>query len=63
MNQTIEIVQSIPWFGWVAIVAIVSGAVSGTLTSWMKHRERFAMIQQGMNPDLPENAKSQVPEL
>jgi hypothetical protein len=62
MSPVLQILDSIPWFGWIAIVAIVSGTVSGAFSSWMRHRERMAMIQQGMNPDSPEHAK-QIPEL
>lgn len=43
----------IPWFGWVAIVAIISGAITTTVTHGRVHRERMAMIQAGMHPDDP----------
>lgn len=53
-----------PWFAWVAIVAIVSGSISGMLKMWLTHRERIEMIRQGMNPDTPEAAhKSVIGEL
>jgi hypothetical protein len=50
-----ELMNSIPWFAWIAIVAIVGGALSNTITSVAKmtyrHRERMAMIQMGLHPD------------
>jgi hypothetical protein len=41
----------LPWFAWIAIVAIVSGCVTGIITTLIQHRERMAMIQMGMHPD------------
>lgn len=43
----------IPWVGWVAIVAIVGGVLNATIRAVCKHRERIALIQQGINPDAP----------
>ena len=62
MSNVWAAVVSISWFGWVAIVAIVSGSVAGIFNSWFRHRERMAMIHQGLNPDSREG-KSSVPEL
>lgn len=50
-----------PWFGWIAIVAIVSGAVQAIVKSMITHRERMAMIGQGMYPDA-EVREIQAPE-
>jgi hypothetical protein len=51
----VELFYAIPWFAWIAIVAIVGGAISNTVTSvarmTYRHRERMAMIQMGMHPD------------
>lgn len=58
-----ELLASLPWFAWIAIVAIISGSITTIFTTWFKHRERMAMIQQGMNPDSPEHAKAGMPEL
>ena len=65
VERTLNLIGMLPWFAWVAIVAIVSGSVSGLLSAWMKHRERMAMIQHGMNPDAADaaEAKAHVPEL
>ncbi|QDV36642.1 hypothetical protein [Tautonia plasticadhaerens] len=63
MNPAFVLLDNIPWFAWIAIVAIVFGSLSGVFAAWFKHRERMAMIQQGMNPDSPEHAKAGLPEL
>jgi hypothetical protein len=53
--QLVESFSTIPWFAWIAIVAIVGGVVSGVITKLTKtlcvHRERMAMIRMGMHPD------------
>jgi hypothetical protein len=57
---------SIPWFAWIAIVAIVSGCMSSAVAACFKHRERMAMISQGMHPDNAEAVrefKAAHPEL
>jgi hypothetical protein len=52
-----------PWYAWIAIVAIIGGALTEMFKRWTTHRERMAMIQMGMNPDkqgsplLDENGK------
>jgi len=47
------IIESLPWFAWIPIVAIVCGTASGIVKMWITHKERVAMIQQGMHPDVP----------
>jgi hypothetical protein len=42
---------TIPWFAWIAIVAIICGSGTSLLAMHHKHRERMEMIRQGMNPD------------
>ena len=42
-----------PWFGWVAIVAILGGSLNGLFATVAKHRERMAMLQIGLHPDAP----------
>ena len=37
----------------VGLVTILGGIIWFLMTSVMRHRERMAMIQQGMNPDEP----------
>lgn len=51
-------INAIPWFAWVAIIAIVTGAASSIVAMLIKHRERMAMIERGMNPDDPGEAAS-----
>lgn len=45
------LLDRIPWFAWIAIVAIVCGAINGVVSTLARHRERMAMIGQGMYPD------------
>jgi len=47
------IIETIPWFAWIPIVAILCGTISGIVKMVITHKERLAMIQQGMHPDLP----------
>ena len=53
MDAVKELVQSMPWYGWVAIVAILGGTVKGVVASSLRHQERMAMIKQGVDPDSP----------
>lgn len=57
---------SMPWFGTIALVAIVTGCITSCVAGWQKHRERMEMIRHGMHPDHPpEDAlvKTSHPEL
>jgi hypothetical protein len=51
-----QFLTSIPWFAWLGIVAIVSGSGTQVVHRFFQHRERMAMIRQGMDPgiDKPE---------
>ena len=51
METAVPILATLPWFAWIAIVAILSGTVCGTLKTLIIHRERMAMIRHGMHPD------------
>ncbi len=44
--------NSIPWFAWIPIVAIVCGTIQCLAKSSMRHRERIEMIRMGLHPDL-----------
>jgi hypothetical protein len=57
MSDDLSFLTAIPWFGWVAIVAIVCGCISGIVQMKFRHRERIEMIRQGMNPDAGPDAK------
>ncbi len=68
MNSTgsdlAQILGALPWFAWVAIVAIVFGCLSGIIQGARTHRERLEMIRQGMHPDAQPGAdKPKVPEM
>jgi hypothetical protein len=49
----VNAIASLPWFAWIAIVAIVTAWLSTVLQAWTRHRERMAMIAMGMHPDAP----------
>jgi hypothetical protein len=51
MEQAVSILASIPWFAWIAIVAIICGSVTQIIAMSHRHRERMMMIQAGMRPD------------
>jgi hypothetical protein len=51
MTQVLEFLMMIPWFAWIAIVAIVSGCVAKITAMQHRHTERMAMIQAGLDPD------------
>jgi hypothetical protein len=57
MSDVFQFLETIPWFAWIPIIAIVGGITSGTMTKFVeirhRHVERMAMIQQGMHPDAP----------
>jgi hypothetical protein len=44
---------SMPWFAWIALVAIVCSTVSVLVKMIIMHRERMAMIRCGIDPDAP----------
>lgn len=44
-------IESIPWFAWIPIVAIVCGCITGVVRMNHCHTERIEMIRQGMHPD------------
>lgn len=45
-----DILTSIPWYGWVAIVAIVCSAIVKVFSGIHRHEERMAMIEKGQDP-------------
>jgi cation transporter-like permease len=51
MNAIVSILNALPWFAWIAIVAIISGSLSSVVKMLITHHERIEMIRQGMNPD------------
>jgi hypothetical protein len=53
MDGLREVLGTLPWFAWIAIVAIAGGAVREVMKLSHRHRERMEMIQQGMDPGDP----------
>jgi hypothetical protein len=51
VSSVVAILNALPWFAWIPIVAIVGGTTSGVVKMWVVHRERMAMIRQGIHPD------------
>ncbi|HEV3165331.1 MAG TPA: hypothetical protein VGZ22_14990 [Isosphaeraceae bacterium] len=49
--EAVSFLQSIPWYAWIAIVAIVCGFITKLVAMNQQHAERMAAIQAGMNPD------------
>jgi hypothetical protein len=56
MTHVVTILDALPWFAWLPIVVIVCGTLGSLVKMSIDHRERMAMIRQGMHPDAP-NAK------
>lgn len=59
-NGFAQFLIGFPWFGWIAIVAIICGAITKGMAMHHAHVERIEMIRQGMHPD---GGKSTRPEL
>jgi hypothetical protein len=55
-SDMVTLLTAIPWWAWIAIVAIVSGSITGIVKMRHEHAERMAMIQQGINPDAGKHA-------
>jgi len=53
MSEISAVVQAIPWFAWVPIVAIIAVAMLAGVRMYHRHAERIAMIQAGIKPDDP----------
>jgi hypothetical protein len=51
MTSVVSIIEALPWFAWIPIVAIIGGTVGSVTKMIITHNERMAMIRQGMNPD------------
>jgi hypothetical protein len=53
MTSVVSIIETMPWFAWIPIVAIICGTIGGLVKTSITHRERMAMIRQGIHPDAP----------
>jgi hypothetical protein len=51
MQTLVTILNVIPWFAWIPIVAIICGTIGGVVKSITTHQERMAMIRMGIHPD------------
>jgi hypothetical protein len=45
-----DIVRDIPWYGWIAIVAIISGTTRSVIAASHRHEQRMEMIKRGLDP-------------
>ena len=52
-DQFWRFLSTIPWYAWIAIVAIVGGIIRQIVVMSHKHQERMAMIRQGIDPREP----------
>ena len=52
MEILIDVLGSLPWFAWIAIVAIMGGTAQSITKAIHHHRQRMELIQQGMDPRL-----------
>ena len=50
MDSIQEFMSSLPWYAWVAIIAIIGGTISSITRANHTHQQRMAMIKQGMDP-------------
>jgi hypothetical protein len=50
MVEATTVLSTMPWFAWVAIVAVICGSVTKMIAMSHAHIERMAMIQAGINP-------------
>ena len=50
MTEIWKLLLSIPWYGWIPIVAILCGSIIAVVRMIIRHRERMAMIRQGIDP-------------
>ncbi len=53
MTGVVTILNALPWFAWIPIVAIICGTIDVLFKQSIRHRERMAMIRFGIHPDAP----------
>ncbi len=54
----IDFLKAIPWFAWIAIIAILAGAFQSIVKVIHSHEEKMAMIKQGMDRSKVDEDKS-----
>ena len=47
-----DLLLSLPWYAWIAIVAIIGGTVSTVVKARYRHVQRMELIRQGMDPSM-----------
>jgi len=50
MDSVLQFMSSLPWYAWIAIVAITGSTMSSIVRANHSHQQRMAMIKQGMDP-------------
>ncbi|GAC1464630.1 MAG: hypothetical protein NVSMB9_03480 [Isosphaeraceae bacterium] len=50
-NSVSGFLSGMPWFAWVAIVAIISSGLGALAKLRYRHLERIGMVRQGIHPD------------
>jgi hypothetical protein len=58
--DVMSFLNSMPWYAWIAVVAIVCGCVTRVIAMSHKHSERMAMIQAGRDPYVKAAVKEEV---
>ncbi len=53
MDSLWSALAGLPWYAWIAIIAIVGGTIRSIVAMNHKHQERIEMIRQGMDPRNP----------
>lgn len=51
MQILVRLLEALPWFAWIPIVAIICGMINAAISSMHRHTERMAMIRMGIHPD------------
>ena len=51
MEEFKEVVAAMPWYGWIALVAVLGGTVISLVTASQRHQERMEKIKKGIDPD------------
>ena len=50
MDSLRQVLHALPWYAWIAIVAIIGTTVRSVVKMSHQHRERMEMIRQGLDP-------------
>ena len=50
MDGLQQVLGALPWFAWIAIVAILGGCASRIIVAIIKHREEMERIRFGDSP-------------